>query len=156
MPVLRLTDHRIAKGWITVTALLAGSYRALDLTVVSDQIIDNQTVYPWAPPMNPNQTPSYSNRDRTLTGQLKQYGAQQFQWKFQVWTFGMVSTWQSTFYDDVNQSNKVTIGTYNAQNVAQYLQCYMDPVVLPGPSGDAVLGGFQNVVTEFWGGTTIT
>lgn len=154
----RTEAQRIAQGSITVAALNAGSYLLSALTVSNDMKQDNQQIIAWLPPLASSlyvpQIPQ-QGRVRLLGGKLKQDGFYVAQWKFAYWTFGMVSTWRG-FYSDVNVSQAVTIKTYDNTDTAIYLQCYLDPLFLPGESGEPAYGGWQNVVVNFVKGTIIT
>lgn len=152
MPNERQTDHRLAPGWITSAALLAGSYRIVDLPVVSDQIVDNFTLVPWLAPIHPSETALLSDKDTTLVGSVKQYGFRQLHPKFSYWTFGMVGTFKSTFYTTSTQAAQVTYGGYDDADTFQAIQCYLSPLRLPGDSGSAYYGGWNDVILELLGG----
>jgi len=155
MPVLRNQAQRIAPGWISKSALLAGSsYLLANFTINSDQKTDNQVLVPWIGPVNTSQLPKRTVYDKMLSGIQRGQGFVEFDWKLSLFTFGMVGTF-AALYTDTEISQAVTVLNYDEQNVDRYFQCYITPLSVWISSGTPVLGGFQNITIPFEGGTEI-
>lgn len=155
MPVLRSQAQRIAPGWISKAALLAGSsYLLANFSVNSDQTTDNQTLIPWIGPINTSELPKRTVYDKMLSGIQRGQGFIEFNWKLSLFTFGMVGTF-AALYTNTEISQAVTVLNYDEQNTAHYFQCYIIPLSVWISSGTPVLGGFSGITIPFEGGVEI-
>jgi len=147
--------QRIALGWITASALNAGSYLITSFTVASDQKTDNQAVVPWCAPINNSYVVKRSVYDQMISGVRKGQGFLTTAWTFSLFTFAM----ETVFYNlctssDISQ--QMTIKTYDQRNIVRYLQCYAQPFNEWFESATPIQGGYQNVTIQFSGGVEVS
>lgn len=152
---LRNELHRIAKTWITVSALNAGAYLVTGFTVGSDQKQDNQVLVPWQIPTAASFIVKRSNYDQLITGRRAGQGFLTAQWTLSLLTFSM-ETVLYALYDDPDQSSEVTIKHYDQRNIVRYLQCFAQPFNEWFDGATPIQGGYQNVTILFSGGVEIT
>jgi hypothetical protein len=148
--------QRIAKNWITVAALNAGAYLITsDFTTASDQKTDNQTVVPWTAPINTSYIVKRRVYDTMITGRMRGQGLIEAVWNLSLLTFAMETVFYG-LYDDPDESQKVTIKTYDQRNVVRYLQCYAAPFNTWFDGATPIQGGYTGISIPFMGGTEIS
>lgn len=158
MVTLRVETERIAKGWITSAAIDASSsYLITNFSIASDQYSGSSAPLQaeWLAPLASSIIPQLSTVDRMLGGMVRLHGLYNAQMIFSYWTAGMMKAFKAAIFTDPLVSEAVTIKMYDSGFDAVYMQCYLDPLILPGVNGDPAPGGWQNVKLNFSGGALV-
>jgi hypothetical protein len=140
---------------MSVSTLNAGAYLITGFAADADQKQDNQTIVPFAAPINSSFIVKRAAYDQMVSGRRVGQGNKQTVWTFSLFTFGMETVFYG-LYDDPDVSQAVTIKTYDQRNIMRYLQCFAAPFNEWFDNAKPIQGGYTGISIALTGGTEIT
>lgn len=151
MPIARLTGHRIRTG----TQIVADVTSTYAITAFPAQTDMTGGVLWYAPDARGTTIPRRARRSLLADGTARRDGFYEWQWKFTYWTHDMLGYFLTTYLSSGVQSALATVMAYDETDTAMYLTCTVYRPELPG-DGEAVIGGWKDVIIRFRGGAVIT
>lgn len=151
MATARLTGHRIRAG-TQIVANVTTAYAITAFPAQTDMVNGEQ----WLAPVAQGTTiPKRARISRLADGTARADGFYTWQWKFSYWTHDMLSYFLTTYLGSGVESALCTVMAYDNTDTAVYLTATVYRPQLPG-DGDAVVGGWRDVIIRFSGGAIIT
>lgn len=151
MATARLTGHRIRSGTQTV-GNVTSTYAVTAFPIQTDMTHGELW---YAPDAQGTTIPKRARRSLMADGSARRDGFYEWQWRFRYWTHDMLAYFLTNYLSSGAQSALVTVMTYDETDTAVYLTCTVYRPELPG-DGEAVPGGWKDVIIHFRGGEIIT